>query len=126
MHTSGEWISQKLLMSCSKKEPQAFGSAITYARRYALQSILGIPCEDDDGNSTVSDSKVMKETEGMVTTDMATEKQRKAIFAISRSLEIDSLQMKANIASWYDKDSSEDLTFREASDCIKRLKEMGV
>jgi hypothetical protein len=26
------------------------GSAITYARRYAYQSILGIPSEDDDGN----------------------------------------------------------------------------
>jgi hypothetical protein len=32
-------------------DPQAMGSAITYARRYALGSILGLNIdEDDDGN----------------------------------------------------------------------------
>lgn len=30
--------------------PQAMGSGITYARRYALQSILCLGSEDDDGN----------------------------------------------------------------------------
>jgi hypothetical protein len=33
--------------------PQAVGSAITYARRYALQSALLIPTEDDDGESAM-------------------------------------------------------------------------
>jgi hypothetical protein len=33
--------------------PQAFGSAITYARRYALQSALLIPTEDDDAESAM-------------------------------------------------------------------------
>jgi len=32
-------------------DAQAAGSAITYARRYALQAIAGIPSEDDDGNT---------------------------------------------------------------------------
>ena len=30
--------------------PQAVGSALTYARRYALSAILGVCPEDDDGN----------------------------------------------------------------------------
>ena len=51
MHGSGEWISSKLLLPCVKQDPQAAGSAITYARRYALQAIAGIPAEDDDGNA---------------------------------------------------------------------------
>jgi len=51
MHTSGEWLESKLLLPVTKKDPQATGSAITYARRYALQSIAGIPSEDDDGNA---------------------------------------------------------------------------
>ena len=51
MHSSGEWISNTLLLACKKQDPQAMGSAITYARRYAYQSVLGIPSEDDDGNS---------------------------------------------------------------------------
>lgn len=51
MHTSGEWIESTLLLPVGKKDAQATGSAITYARRYALQSIAGIPSEDDDGNA---------------------------------------------------------------------------
>jgi hypothetical protein len=52
MHASGEWISSVLMLPMVKQDPQAAGSAITYARRYSLQSIAGIPSEDDDGNST--------------------------------------------------------------------------
>jgi hypothetical protein len=57
MHESGEWISSVLMLPMVKQDPQAAGSAITYARRYSLQSIAGIPSEDDDGNSTVKSSK---------------------------------------------------------------------
>jgi len=53
MHSSGEWIESTLLLACTKQDPQAMGSAITYARRYAYQSILGIPSEDDDGNKSM-------------------------------------------------------------------------
>jgi len=50
MHSSGEFIEDTLLLTCAKNDPQGMGSAITYARRYAYQSVLGIPSEDDDGN----------------------------------------------------------------------------
>jgi hypothetical protein len=50
MHSSGEWLSGKVILPMVKQDPQAAGSALTYARRYALQSIAGIPSEDDDGN----------------------------------------------------------------------------
>lgn len=32
--------------------PQKLGSAVTYYRRYTLQSLLGLNAEDDDGNGT--------------------------------------------------------------------------
>jgi hypothetical protein len=51
MHESGEFISNEFLLKCSKSDPQGMGSAITYARRYGLQSACGIPSEDDDGNA---------------------------------------------------------------------------
>lgn len=51
MHSSGQWISEKLQMKPEKCNPQGMGSVITYARRYGLQSICGIPAEDDDGNA---------------------------------------------------------------------------
>jgi len=38
-------------------DPQKLGSAITYFRRYTLQSLMGLQAEDDDGN-TASKVKV--------------------------------------------------------------------
>jgi hypothetical protein len=50
---SGEQISSELLLP-ENIEPQKTGSAITYYRRYALCSLLGIVAdEDDDGNATI-------------------------------------------------------------------------
>lgn len=54
MHESGEFIASTLMLPTGKLDAQAAGSAITYARRYSLQSIAGIPAEDDDGNAAVS------------------------------------------------------------------------
>lgn len=49
MHVSGEYVRSTVAFPVSKQDPQGYGSAITYARRYALQSILGLPVVDDDG-----------------------------------------------------------------------------
>ena len=54
MHESGEWSSSVLMLPMVKQDPQAAGSAITYARRYSLQSMAGIPSEDDDGQSAMA------------------------------------------------------------------------
>lgn len=50
VHKSGQWIKSTLTVHAKDETPQAVGSAITYARRYALQSITGVAPEDDDGN----------------------------------------------------------------------------
>lgn len=51
-HESGESISSgPLTLVPNKKDPQGYGSAITYAKRYRLAAIFGISSElDDDGN----------------------------------------------------------------------------
>jgi len=48
MHTSGEWIKGRLPLLPVKPDPQAQGSAITYARRYSLSAIIGLCTEEDD------------------------------------------------------------------------------
>jgi hypothetical protein len=53
MHISGQWLEMEYTLPTVKKDPQASGSAITYARRYALQSIAGIPTADDDTESAM-------------------------------------------------------------------------
>ena len=54
VHESGQFIGSKMKMSLTKRDPQAQGSAITYARRYAVAAILSLSFdEDDDGNSAM-------------------------------------------------------------------------
>jgi hypothetical protein len=51
IHSSGEYFRSSVEFPILKNDAQGIGSAITYARRYALQSITGIAPEDDDGNA---------------------------------------------------------------------------
>jgi len=51
-HAGGEEMSLGVLfVPANKNDAQAFGSALTYARRYALVTAFGVPTEDDDGNA---------------------------------------------------------------------------
>jgi hypothetical protein len=63
MHVSGQWIESEFVLPIVKQDPQAAGSAITYARRYALQSIAGIPTADDDAESAMLRSEQTKTQE---------------------------------------------------------------
>lgn len=48
---SGQWQSSLTVIPLPKADPQGMGSAITYARRYALTAMLGMITEDDDAES---------------------------------------------------------------------------
>lgn len=50
-HSSGQWIKGALPINPVKNDPQGIGSAITYARRYALAAIVGVAQVDDDGEA---------------------------------------------------------------------------
>lgn len=45
---SGQWQSSLMVMPLPKTDPQGYGSAITYSRRYALSALIGIVTEEDD------------------------------------------------------------------------------
>lgn len=51
IHSSGEWIEERLTMIAEKDTPQAVGSTITYGRRYGLSAMVGVAPEDDDGQA---------------------------------------------------------------------------
>lgn len=51
-HSSGEFISSTMYIP-SKEDAHGVGSAISYARRYALASFVGVVTGDDDGNGAV-------------------------------------------------------------------------
>lgn len=53
-HVSGEYIESTCPVICAKaNDPQAFGSAVTYTRRYSLAPILGIITDDDDAEGAM-------------------------------------------------------------------------
>jgi hypothetical protein len=55
LHESGEFITSITPVIFSKEnDPQAQGSAITYGRRYGLQSFISLPAEDDDGEKAMT------------------------------------------------------------------------
>jgi len=114
-HTSGEWLASEgtKIISGKPNDPQAQGSAITYAKRYDLQALLFVPTKDDDGEKAVERKPEVKPSfESIAKTTisngtLATLKQREAVVKISD-------QRKEGItfedtATW---------TFKQASDYI--------
>lgn len=61
LHESGEERRcGKMHVPASKQDPQGYGSALTYARRYSLMAACGIAPEDDDGNAASKPVKAMR------------------------------------------------------------------
>lgn len=60
MHESGEWIEGETVLPPTKNDAQGYGSAITYAKRYGLQAMAGVPSVDDDGNAAATHAEDKK------------------------------------------------------------------
>jgi len=89
MHESGEWISGSFMLKCSKLDPQGMASAITYARRYGIQSIAGIPSEDDDGNAASQAPKKPAMTPKEAVAKLSSAESQKDLVAVWNSFTID-------------------------------------
>jgi hypothetical protein len=62
IHESGEMLNcGQIFVPASKHDPQGYGSALTYARRYSLMAACGIAPEDDDGNAASKPKSPKKE-----------------------------------------------------------------
>ena len=52
LHSSGQWLCSRFKVPTTDLiGPQAIGSYIAYARRYAITSLTGVAIEDDDGKA---------------------------------------------------------------------------
>lgn len=61
LHETGEFISSRMKLVLSKQDMQAYGSSVSYARRYGLQSMVFIPAADDDAEGTMNRSPAKQE-----------------------------------------------------------------
>jgi len=90
---SGETIESKITMPIVKKDPQSLGSAITYARRYALSALLGIVSEEDDdaeasmGRPTPDADTKLPELDGVVYEEGTDTSGKQVVYATGRTLQ---------------------------------------
>lgn len=114
IHESGEWIECGFFLPLTKNDPQAAGSAITYARRYALQAMAGIPAVDDDAEGAMGRSKAQSKK--------ITRAQAQTIHNLLSETESDVAKFCA-VFNCTDVDSMESAYFDKAIDTLNRKKE---
>lgn len=69
LHSSGQWVESDLRVRPVKDDPQGVGSAVSYGRRYALQSLVGLTADDDDGNASSTAPRKAEATNGYAAKD---------------------------------------------------------
>ena len=57
LHQSGQFMAYSMKLHMVKDDPQAQGSAVTYARRYSYMSVLGLVADDDDDGNSATKAK---------------------------------------------------------------------
>jgi len=94
---SGERLEFETPLLMGNQNMQQLGSAITYARRYAWASLLGIAAEDDDDGNTAGEAKpqAKKAANGAKT---ITDGQRRRLFAMAGEHKVTREQIRQMIA----------------------------
>lgn len=64
MHSSGQWMEFDTPVFVDQSGAQAFGSGVTYAKRYALSTMLGITADEDDDANTAEGNEVDMRSRG--------------------------------------------------------------
>lgn len=103
-HKSGQWIASELCLPQDKMGGvQGMGSALTYARRYALAAMVGIAQDDDDGAQAMKEGKAfVREQAKAGNPAPASEGLRKALFATLRDRGFTTSEdMKAELGSFF-------------------------
>ena len=129
IHSSGEWIeSPELVLKADKATAQGAGSAITYARRYALSAILGISSEDDDdGNIAEEQAEKQAPTKKKAKEPTADNKYNELLtelYSIVKQKKYEK-SIKGYIKKAYNKESSTELTEKEIVELIAMLNAIG-
>lgn len=138
LHESGQWIeSPALTLKAQKNDPQAIGSAVTYARRYSLTSFLSLNTgEDDDGHqaSTPRDTQQKQQKPKAVpkqkpqqkpqpSNGMASDAQRKKIFAVAKEKGLPESIIRNLIKYYTGKESTKELSKKAAGDVIDLMEQ---
>ena len=137
IHSSGEWLSGDMVVCNDNLPPQEKGSALTYTRRYALSSILGLAADEDDDAEIATAQATKPETKlepkskvpekdntpsvGKPSEPPISAAQTKKIYASVKEKGITADQAKAYLKQVFNKMSTKELTISEASKLIEDI-----
>lgn len=114
-HVSGYNVSGEMLLFLPKQDPQGQGSAITYAKRYAICAVLGITAdEDDDGQHATKTYKPSPKKISTKQVELLIE-WAKENGGDSKAKAIELINLKAGV------DDFSKMTVTEASELIAKL-----
>lgn len=94
---SGEWIEGTMDIALGKRDPQGVGSAQTYAQRYHLMAMLGLPPVDDDGEGAI-DRNHSRPTPGVER--ISSERAKKVLNFPEMLKEIDTAETVKVLENW--------------------------
>lgn len=121
MHESGGMIEDITPLILPKNDPQGMGSAITYARRYGLGSVLGLVIDDDDDARSATHSVSQQGSYKASDNKPASPKQKQFINKLYLDAGGEDGMQKAFIEG--EGINSETMTSAEASTLIERLQQ---
>lgn len=127
IHRSGQRVTWQPLTMPGGSTPQDAGSAITYARRYAVLACLGIATEDDDGAQAGKAVREARERPRANGQSSSTETAISAIDAKGRLLSLAGGDKEAAAAAW-DKaglTNRHSVTGDELTAAVRELHELG-
>ena len=101
---SGEYLQATYTMPVSKQnDPQALGSAISYARRYAVSSILSLKIDDDDAekatNRKVLDTKANQPVDNRIWLNPNTDNWNNVVKAMNEGFKLSDIEKKYRISN---------------------------
>jgi hypothetical protein len=101
VHASGQWVSSTVSVPVQQMNPQGIGSAITYACRYSLMAMLGLPPVDDDAEAAHGRTAPAKTAHAKATPDPAPAKTAKPAAPKAEGLTDYDTAAKAEAADLY-------------------------
>lgn len=98
LHKSGQFIETNCAIPPAGQDPQKYGSAVTYGRRYGLQAAVGLAAIDDDGESAMNRKTASPATTAKPATSESDEMVKKITDAFWQQTDLAGLEAKMDKA----------------------------
>jgi hypothetical protein len=115
-HVSGQWMRSYMPIIMTKHDPQSFGSAVTYCRRYALSAIVGAYTGDEDDDAETA----MEPTRGAYKSRAAEYINQTQVVEISGLLD-GRPALKAKLFGWANVRAVEELPVTKYAGAMKAI-----